>query len=116
MRQTYARHVLVLAALAAISADPGTAVAARAQSLDREVEATLRSLYEKTPEARELAPSARGILVFPDIFRENYYYTFGVQSGNGALLVGARSSATTPPARSPTDRRPAPCRLRPSSF
>src|SRR5512132_2425426 len=82
MRQTYARHVLVLAVLAAISAGPGAAVAVRAQSLDREVEATLRSLYKTTPEARELAPSARGILVFPDIFRENYYYTFGVQSGN----------------------------------
>ena len=65
-------------------------MAARAQSLDREVEATLRSLYETTPGARELAPAARGILVFPDIFRENYYYTFGVQSGNGALLVGGK--------------------------
>jgi len=90
MRQTYALHVLVLAVLAAISAGPGAAVAARAQSLEREVEVTLRSLYETTPEARELAPSARGILVFPDIFRENYYYTFGVQSGNGALLVGGK--------------------------
>src|SRR4029450_11507613 len=89
-RQTYARHVLVLATLATISAGPGAAVAARAQSLDREVEATLRNLYETTLEARELAPAARGILVFPDIFRENYYYTFGVQSGNGALLVGGK--------------------------
>jgi lipid-binding SYLF domain-containing protein len=90
MRQTYARHVLVLAILAAISAGPRAAVVARAQSLDREVEATLRSLYETTPEARALAPAARGILVFPDIFRENYYYNFGVQSGNGALLVGGK--------------------------
>src|SRR4029453_17767458 len=91
MRQTYARYVLVLAILAAIPAGPGAAVAAPAQSLDREEEVTLRSLYETTPEARELAPAARGILVFPDIFRENYYYTFGVQSGNGALLVGGKA-------------------------
>jgi lipid-binding SYLF domain-containing protein len=89
-RQTCARLVLVLAILAAIPVGPGAAVAARAQSLEREVEATLRSLYETTPQARELAPAARGILVFPDIFRENYYYTFGVQSGNGALLVGSK--------------------------
>src|SRR4029450_8553811 len=90
MRQTYARYVLVLAILAAIPAGPGAAVAARAQSLEREVEATLRSLYETTPEARELAPAARGILVFPDILREDYYYNFGIQSGNGALLVGGK--------------------------
>jgi lipid-binding SYLF domain-containing protein len=89
-RQPCARLVLVLAILAVIPAGPGAAVAARAQSLEREVEATLRSLYETTPQARELAPAARGILVFPDIFRENYYYTFGVQSGNGALLVGGK--------------------------
>lgn len=90
MRQICARLVLVLAILAAIPAGPGAAVTARAQSLEREVEATLRSLYETTPEARELAPAARGILVFPDIFRENYYYNFGIQSGNGALLVGGK--------------------------
>src|SRR5437667_1446088 len=91
MRQTCAWHVLVLAILTVIPAGPGAAVAARAQSLDREVEATLRSLYETTPEAQELAPAAKGILVFPDIFRENYYYTFGVQSGKGALLVGGKN-------------------------
>lgn len=90
MRRTCARHVLVLAILAAIGTGPGAVVAARAQSLDREVDATLRSLYQTTPEAREVAPAARGILVFPDIFRENYYYSFGFQSGNGALLVGGK--------------------------
>ena len=38
--------------------------------------------------ARDLAPAAKGILVFPEIFRENYI--FGVQAGNGALLIGGR--------------------------
>ena len=113
MRQTYARYVLVLAILAVISAGPGAAVAARAQSLDREVEATLRSLYETTPGARELAPAARGILVFPDIFRENYYYTFESNPATERSSLGARSSATTRPARSRTDCRPAHCRSRP---
>jgi len=61
---------------------------ADAQSLDREVEATLRSLYDSTPAARDLAATAKGILVFPDVSRENY--AFGVQSGNGALLIGAK--------------------------
>jgi lipid-binding SYLF domain-containing protein len=67
---------------------PGTAAVVRGQSLDSEVAATLRSLYESTPAARNLAPGAKGIVVFPDIFRENY--VFGVQSGNGALLIGGK--------------------------
>ena len=61
---------------------------ADAQNLDREVEATLRSLYDSTPAARDLAATAKGILVFPDVFRENY--AFGVLSGNGALLIGGK--------------------------
>jgi lipid-binding SYLF domain-containing protein len=48
---------------------------ADAQSLDREA-------------AGDLAATAKGILAFPDISRENC--VFGVQSGNGALLIGAR--------------------------
>ena len=88
MRQTRARNVLALAVLIALLMGPGMAVVLHAQSLDSEVATTLRSLYESTPAARTLAPAAKGILVFPDIFRENY--VFGVQSGNGALLIGGR--------------------------
>jgi lipid-binding SYLF domain-containing protein len=87
VRQTCAR-TLVLAVLVALSTSPGTIVVAEAQSLDLEVVATLRSLYESTPAARDLAPAAKSILVFPEIFRENY--VFGVQSGNGALLIGGK--------------------------
>src|ERR1700730_1509889 len=70
VRPTFAR-ALVLAVLVALSTSPGEIVA-EAQSLDLEVAATLRSLYESTPSARGLAPAAKGILVFPEIFRENY--------------------------------------------
>jgi len=87
VRQTCARRALVLAILAAILATPA-AVVADAQSLDREVGVTLRSLNDTTPAARDLAATAKGILVFPDIFRENY--AFGVLSGNGALLIGGK--------------------------
>jgi lipid-binding SYLF domain-containing protein len=88
VRQTCTRSVLILAVWAAILASPAAAVVAEAQSLDLGVAATLRSLYESTPAARDLAPAAKGILVFPDIFRENY--VFGVQSGNGSLLIGGK--------------------------
>ena len=67
---------------------PLWAAVAEAQNLDRQVEATLRSLYETTPAARELARTAKGIVVFPEIARDNY--VLGLQSGHGALLVGGK--------------------------
>jgi lipid-binding SYLF domain-containing protein len=86
-----ARLVLVLAILPALLTGPGLSAVARAQSLDAEAEATLKSLYESTPATRALGPTAKGILVFPDIFRENYALGVqAVQSGNGALLIGGR--------------------------
>jgi len=57
---------------------------ARAQSLGAEAEATLRSLYESTPAARALGPTAKGILVFPNIFSENY--ALGGQALQSATL------------------------------
>ena len=57
-----------------------SAAVADAQNLDRQVEATLRSLYETTPAARELAGTAKGILIFPEIARDNY--VLGLQSGH----------------------------------
>ena len=50
----------------------------------------LTRLYDTTPAARDLAATAKGILVFPDISRENYNYTLGLQAGNGALIEGGR--------------------------
>jgi len=78
--------VVVLAtALTILTSVCGTIVAA-AQSLDNEVETTLRAVYETAPAARELARNATGILVFPDLFREPFVVR--IQSGNGALLKG----------------------------
>jgi lipid-binding SYLF domain-containing protein len=74
--------------LATILMSLGSAVVAHAQSLHTEVEATLTSLYETTPAAKNLAPKAAGILVFPDIFKERF--SVGVQSGNGALLIDGK--------------------------
>ena len=85
MRQTF---TLVLVILATVLTSLRPAAVADAQSLDSEAEATLRSLYETTPAAKDLAPKAKGILVFPEIFRERNVP--GVQSGNGALLLGGR--------------------------
>ena len=69
----------------------GPALVAEAQDLDSEVVAALRRLYETTPAARDLGATAKGVVVFPDIFRENY--AFGVQSGYGALIAGGKIAA-----------------------
>ena len=69
----------------------GPAPVAEAQGFDSEVVAVLRRLYETTPAARELGTTAKGVVVFPDIFRENY--AFGVQSGYGALIAGGKIAA-----------------------
>ncbi len=82
---TTARLALVLALswLAVVISWP--ALVAEAQTLDEEAESALRELVQTTPAARNLLPTAKGILVFPNIFRENY--AFGVQSGYGALIM-----------------------------
>src|SRR5262245_10769155 len=83
------RAGFLLTLLWAAVALPSPAAVAEAQNFDSEVDAALRRLYQTTPEARELAATAKGIAVFPYIFTENYM--FGIQSGYGALIVGGRS-------------------------
>jgi lipid-binding SYLF domain-containing protein len=85
VRHACARGAIALAILIALLSGSRSA---DAQSLDRQVEATLRSLYDTTPAARDLAGTAKGILVFPEIARDNY--VLGLQSGHGALLVGGK--------------------------
>ena len=90
MRQAGRRFGLVLGILAALVTSPGSVTSVHGQSLDQEVVAALTRLFETTPAARDLAATAKGILVFPDISRENYNYTLGLQAGNGALIEGGR--------------------------
>jgi len=88
VRHTCGRGALALAVLAALLTGPRSAAGADPQSLDRQVEVTLRHLYDTTPAARDLAGTAKAILVFPQIARDNY--VLGLQSGHGALLQGGK--------------------------
>ncbi len=88
-RHPIARVALAVALLGTLLATPWSASRIDAQSLDAQVESTLRGLYETTPAARQLARTAKGILVFPEITRDNYVYGL-LQSGSGALLVNGR--------------------------
>src|SRR5215468_12449409 len=85
---TTARRAFVLALSWIAVVIPWPMLVAEAQTLDEEVESALRELVETTPAARNLVPTAKGILVFPNIFRENY--AFGVQSGYGSLIMGGK--------------------------
>jgi lipid-binding SYLF domain-containing protein len=83
------RTAVAFALLGTLLATPWSASRAGAQSLEAHVESTLRYLFETTPAARQLARTAKGILVFPEIARDNYAYGL-LQSGSGALLVNGR--------------------------
>ena len=85
----FPRVALAVALLGTLLAAPWSPSRVGAQNLDAQVQYTLRGLYETTPAARQLARTAKGILVFPEITRDNYVYGL-LQSGSGALLVNGR--------------------------
>jgi len=67
------------------------AYAVTAQEIDRAVDKALQELFEKSPEARQLAKMAKGILVFPKIYKAGFIV--GGQYGVGALRVNGHSVA-----------------------
>ena len=68
---------------------PAPALAASAAEIDREARKGLQDLYAKNPKAKELGKKAKGILVFPGIYKAGFM--FGAQYGEGALLKGGRT-------------------------
>ena len=59
------------------------AESAEAAEIDREVDASLKKLFENTPEANIFRKEAKGILVFPNIVKGGFM--LGGQYGKGAL-------------------------------
>ncbi len=72
-------------------ASSGKVIAATAQEIDKEVDKALQELFEKSPEARQLAKMAKGILVFPKIYKAGFIV--GGQYGEGALRVKGHTIA-----------------------
>jgi lipid-binding SYLF domain-containing protein len=60
-----------------------------AAEIDRQVDAALQMLYNKTPKARELSEVAKGILVFPDVLKAGLIV--GGQYGEGAMRVKGKT-------------------------
>ncbi len=68
---------------------PRLSVAATAGEIDRNVNNALKDLYKSTPVAKQLAGSAKGILVFPDIIKAGLI--IGGQYGEGALRIKGKT-------------------------
>jgi lipid-binding SYLF domain-containing protein len=70
-------------AVAGMLLSTAPAVAADARQIDAEVDAAIQDLYTVNPDARNLARSAKAILVFPNVVKAGFIG--GLQFGDGAL-------------------------------
>lgn len=83
--------MLTLLVLAMLAGGSRTGAAASAQALNTDGAAALKSLRESNLVADKLAPTAKGILVFPNIIKAGFM--FGGQIGEGVLMKGGRPAA-----------------------
>jgi lipid-binding SYLF domain-containing protein len=81
--------IVLLASAFGHFVNPAPVPAATAAEIDRDVTAALKSLFESTPKAKELAAKANGILVFPNIVKAGFMV--GAQYGEGALRRGDKT-------------------------
>jgi len=82
---------LLVAVLVTIAMSGGPAMAADAAEIDRDANAALALLYQTTPAAVQLAPTAKAILIFPSIVKAGFLV--GAQYGDGALRKGGKTVA-----------------------
>ncbi len=66
-----------------------SAFAATAAEIDKKAKQALEDLYRVSPEAKKLAKDAKGILVFPKIYKAGFLA--GAQYGEGALIANGKT-------------------------
>ena len=84
------RILLVVAFIAGALIAPNVAVAESAAEIDRGVQAALENLYAKSSSAKIMGETAKGILVFPGIYKGGFIV--GGQYGEGALLIKGKTA------------------------
>ena len=89
IRFILAALIFAIVAMPLMSSSP--AAAATAEEIDHDVAVALKKLYHTEPKAKELGSLAKGILVFPKIYKAGFIG--GAQFGEGALLVGGKRVA-----------------------
>ena len=82
--------LLVLAFTAATFISPNPTRAASAAEINRDVKIALEKLYAKSSSAKALGDKAKGILVFPGIYKAGFI--IGGQYGEGALLINGKTA------------------------
>jgi len=87
------RNVLTVLPLGALGwiATANLADAATAAEIDADVDAALSRLFAQVPAAKELAESAKAVLVFPSIIKGGFFV--GGEYGEGALRKGGDTVA-----------------------
>ena len=79
--------IMLMAAVTFVG--PNQACAASAAEIDRNVDAALKTLFDKSESARALAEKAKGVLVFPAIVKAGFIV--GGQYGEGALRESGKT-------------------------
>jgi len=82
---------LVCALVGAAGLSPRLSEAASAAELNRSGSAELSKLYTRVPKAKELAATAKGVLVFPSILKAGFMV--GGLFGEGVLFKGGKPVA-----------------------
>jgi len=92
MRKTIQIFGLSLAfmALVVLALGPSPAKAGTAAEIDGEVQKALSDLYAKSETAKDFGAVAKGILVFPDVYKAGFLV--GAAFGDGALLKNGKTA------------------------
>jgi len=85
----FAAFVVALALAVTCSLNARPALAASAAEINRDATAALAKLYEAHPNTRQMAARAKGILVFPRVYKAGFM--LGAQYGEGALRRGNKT-------------------------
>ena len=80
----------IVGAIVAVAMSLQPALASTAAEIDREVNEAVEKLYGYSPAAKDLSTIAKGILVFPEVYKAGFIV--GGQFGDGALRKGGRTA------------------------
>ena len=80
---------VVVVTIAAVAMGLQPVWAGTAAEIDSEVDAALEKLYAHSPAAKDISTIAKGILVFPDVYKAGFI--IGGQFGDGALRKNGKT-------------------------
>ncbi len=82
--------IMLLSVLICWTIAPGITKAASAGEIDASVDATLASFYNTVKDGKKLVASAKGVLVFPSVYKAGVFF-LGGEHGEGSLRMNGRT-------------------------